>query len=321
MKHKKKVMVGGGGGYIGSVLVPYLIKKGYSVTVVDLFWFGNHLPKKAKIIKSDLFNISRKELAGFDSFIFLGGISNDPMANFNPKLNFLYNSSLPAYLAYEAKIAGVKRFIYGSSCSVYGNIKNISTETSFPTTHDPYGISKLQGEYGVLRNEDKTFSTIVFRQGTVCGWSPRMRFDLALNTMVKTALDTGGIVVDNPAVWRPICDIDELVITYEKAIRLKKDFSGIINVANGNYQILTLAQLVQKTALQVLNRKISITVNKTAIIRNYRVSLSKSEGLFGKTTGQSLEGLVRALLIKSSKIANINDDKYYNIRIFKKIKI
>lgn len=316
---QRKIMIGGGAGYIGSALVPYLIKRGYSVTVVDLLWFGNYLPKTANIIKKNLFDISRKDIQGFDYFIFLGGISNDPMAHLNPKLNFLYNASLPAYLAYEAKNAGVKRFIYGSSCSVYGNIQDICTEKTTPKTCDPYGISKLQGEQGVLSNQTKTFSTTVFRQGTVCGWSPRMRFDLAINTMVKTALMDGKIYVDNPHVWRPICDIDELIKIYERVLRSKKSTTGIYNVAQGNYQIIDLAIMVKKLALIILNKHIDIEIYKTSIIRNYRVSTKKAEKVFGKLNQNSLLTLIKTLLIRSSQIKNLADDKYYNIKIFKNI--
>ena len=316
---EKKIMIGGGAGYIGSVLVPYLIKKGYSVTVVDLLWFGNYLPKTTKVIKKNLFDISRKDMEGFDCFIFLGGVSNDPMANLNPKLNFLYNASLPAYLAYEAKNAGVKRFIYGSSCSVYGNIQDICTEETPPKTCDPYGISKLQGEQGVLSNQTKSFSTIIFRQGTVCGWSPRMRFDLAINTMVKTALIQKKIIVDNPTVWRPICDIDSLVRYYYKALKAKRSLSGVFNIADGNYQVLALAKLVKKHAESILHISVGLEIHKSVIIRNYRVSTKKVSHLFGNGKENTLDKLIKTVLIKSSQLKNISEDKYYNIKIFKKL--
>ena len=113
-----KILIGGGAGYIGSRLIPELIALGHEIDVVDLLWFGNHLPEKVKVIKKDLFDISAKDMKGYDQFIFLAGLSNDPMAEYDPAKNFIYNGALPSYLAYEAKKVGIKRFIYASSCSV-----------------------------------------------------------------------------------------------------------------------------------------------------------------------------------------------------------
>ena len=119
-----KIMVAGGAGYIGSMLVPYLLEHGYEVDVIDSLWFGNRLPNSVKVIQKDLFDCQKEDFVGYDQMIFLAGLSNDPMAEFNPSLNFRSNGALPSYLAYVAKLVGVKRFIYGSSCSVYGYTVN-----------------------------------------------------------------------------------------------------------------------------------------------------------------------------------------------------
>ena len=112
----------------------------------------------------------------------LGGLSNDPMAEFSPAMNFIQNGALPTYLAFIAKKAGVRRFVYACSCSVYGyTVNELYDEESPVTCGYPYGISKLQGERAVLQLQDETFSTISLRQGTVCGYSPRRRFDLIVN--------------------------------------------------------------------------------------------------------------------------------------------
>src|SRR5262249_49751817 len=140
----------------------------------------------------------------------LAGLSNDPMAEYSPWQNFIDNAASPAYLAYTAKRAGVRRFIFGSSCSVYGHAVNkLYDEESPAACSYPYGISKLQGEVGCLQLADDSFSVIALRKGTVCGYSPRMRLDLVINTMFKCALQDGAVVVNNPSIWRPILTIQD----------------------------------------------------------------------------------------------------------------
>ncbi|MGC2821354.1 MAG: NAD(P)-dependent oxidoreductase, partial [Candidatus Sulfotelmatobacter sp.] len=115
-----KILIAGGAGYLGSVLVPKLLERGYEVDVVDLFWFGNHLPPEAGIIRKDIFDITVEDLQCYQQVVFLAGLSNDPMAEFSPSQNFIFNAAAPAYLAYVAKKANVKRYVYACSCSVYG---------------------------------------------------------------------------------------------------------------------------------------------------------------------------------------------------------
>src|ERR1700730_18541131 len=122
-----KLLIAGGAGYVGSVLIPKLLDRGYQVDVVDLFWFGNELPPQTGALQKDIFNLSVKDLEPYDQVIFLAGLSNDPMVEFSPSKNFIFHAAAPAYLAYTAKIAKVKRYVYASSCSVYGYTKTNST--------------------------------------------------------------------------------------------------------------------------------------------------------------------------------------------------
>ena len=115
-----RIMLAGGNGYIGSVLASFLVERGYEVQVCDLCWFHTEPPPGTTLRKVVLFNLTEEDCRGFDQIIFLAGLSNDPMAELSPSKNFIYNAALPAYMAYIAKRAGVKRFIYASSCSVYG---------------------------------------------------------------------------------------------------------------------------------------------------------------------------------------------------------
>src|SRR6202158_5897512 len=119
-----KILVAGGAGYLGSTLIPKLLERGYKVDVVDLFWFGNHLPRQVGILNKDIFHLGEEDLERYDQVVFLAGLSNDPMAEYSPSKNFIFNAAAPAYLAYIAKAASVKRFIYASSCSVYGYTEN-----------------------------------------------------------------------------------------------------------------------------------------------------------------------------------------------------
>src|SRR5690349_14204058 len=112
------ILVAGGAGYVGSALIPKLLERGYGVDVVDLFWFGNHLDPDVGIVKKDIFDLQVSDLEGCEQVLFLAGLSNDPMAGFSPSKNFIFNAAAPAYLAYTAKLAGVRRFVYASSCSV-----------------------------------------------------------------------------------------------------------------------------------------------------------------------------------------------------------
>ncbi|HUM48253.1 MAG TPA: SDR family oxidoreductase, partial [Chitinophagales bacterium] len=240
-----KILIAGGAGYIGSALIPKILDRGYQVDVVDLLWFGNNLPKEVKVIQKDIFDLTEKELEGYDEVVFLAGLSNDPMAEFSPAKNFVSNASSPAYLAYIAKRAGVKRFIYAGSCSVYGyTVNELYDESSPAVSNYPYGISKLQGEQAVIQMSDKNFSVIAFRQGTVSGYSPRMRLDLIVNTMFKTAVSTGEIIINNPSIWRPILALQDATSAYIRAIESATEISGIFNIASGNYTVGEVADFV-----------------------------------------------------------------------------
>ena len=179
----KKVLVAGGAGYIGTLLSSELKDRGYSVSVIDQLWFGNHFEREIPVEQRDIMDLRTEDLVGHDCVVFLGGLSNDPMAKYSPSMNFVENSAVPSYLAFISKEAGVKRFVYASTCSVYGYTANkLLDETSDSIAPQyPYGISKLAAERSIINLEDENFRPIALRKGTVGGWSPRMRFDLVVN--------------------------------------------------------------------------------------------------------------------------------------------
>ena len=315
-----KILIAGGAGYIGSALIPKLIDRGYDLTVLDLLWFGNNLPKDIKLIEKDVMEIDSKLLEGYDQVIFLAGLSNDPMAEFSPAKNFIDNAAAPSYLAYLSKIAGVNRFIYASSCSVYGyTVNELYDEKSPAISNYPYGISKLQGEQAAMQLQDDSFSVISLRQGTVSGFSPRMRLDLVINTMFKCAMQDQKIVVNNPSIWRPILGLDDAVSAYIRSIESSDKISGIFNVASGNYTIGEIADVVIKFFSDNGYDDIELELKNITDFRNYKVSTEKAEKVLGFNPSQTIRKILNTLLDNYRQFKDLDNSKYYNIEIFKKI--
>ena len=320
MDKKVRILIGGGAGYIGSKLIPELIEHGYYVSVIDLCWFGNYLPEDVTVIKKDLFDCNREDFRGFDQFIFLAGLSNDPMAEFSPSKNFIYNAALPAYLAFECKQVGVKRFIYASSCSIYGyTVDELYDEESPVACLYPYDISKLQGEEGSLRFADDKFSVVALRQGTVSGHSPRMRFDLVVNTMFKFARTEHKITVNNPSIWRPILDIRDAVSAYLRAIQADYSISGAYNIASGNYTVGQIGDLVKQELGKIYDEKIVLTLKNIQDFRNYKVTFDKAKTKLGFQPQYDIKDTVLDLYNHVKEYGDLNDDKYYNIKVITKL--
>ena len=316
----KKILLAGGAGYIGTELSKRLMKLDYDITVIDNLWFGNNLDPKIKLIKKDLFQVTYKELVDFDVVIFLAGVSNDPMAEFSPSENFIQNAACPAYLSYESKRAGVKRFIYASSCSVYGyTVDELYDENSPTTCSYPYGISKLQGENGVMQLADNHFSVISLRQGTVCGYSDRMRFDLVVNTMFKNAMLHNEITVNNPSIWRPIFHIQDACTAYIRAIQAPDNISGIFNVASDNYTLGQIGDIVSVEMAKLLNREVKMHINDVKDFRNYKVSIQHAKLTLGFTPAYNVKDIIHDLYQHAGSIPNMDSEKYYNIKVFESL--
>ena len=315
-----RILVAGGAGYIGSKLIPVLLEHGYKVDVVDLLWFGNHLPENVSVAKKDLFKCQPEDLKDYDQVIFLAGLSNDPMAEFDPSMNFIFNGALPSYIAFIAKKAGVKRFIYASSCSVYGyTVNELYDEDSPVTCGYPYGISKLQGERGVLQLQDKNFSVIALRQGTVCGFSPRMRMDLIVNTMFKFAMTERKITVNNPSIWRPILDIRDAATAYLRAIQADYSLSGVYNVASGNYTVGQVGDMVKYEVEKLSGEKVEIVLKNIEDFRNYKVTIDKARTYLGYQPQHTIESIIEDLYEHRIRFEDYDNDQFYNIRVFKKL--
>jgi nucleoside-diphosphate-sugar epimerase len=313
-----KILIAGGAGYLGSVLVPKLLDRGYEVDVVDLFWFGNHLPSGAGIIRKDIFGINVEDLEPYQQVVFLAGLSNDPMAEYSPSQNFIFNAAAPAYLAYIAKKANVKRYIYACSCSVYGYTDNeLFDETRPVSSSYPYGISKLQGEQAVMNLLDDEFSVISLRKGTVSGYSPRMRLDLIVNTMFKNGVRNREITVNNPSIWRPIISIEDATNAYVRAIEASDKISGIFNIASGNYTVGEVGDLVKMAIEEQLGIRVHLTIKHKRDFRNYKVSTVKAENVLSFHPNHDVKSIVKNLVQHMDKFQDWDNPLYYNIDTLK----
>lgn len=304
----RKVLVTGGSGYIGSVLVTKLIAKNYAVRVLDKTYPQNEIlsliKRRGEFILEDIESVPKLLFEGISSVIHLAAISNEPTADSNPKETRKINTIATVQLAKKAKKARVKRFIFASSSSIYdlglGNENGPRDEKAEVTPSGIYSISKHEAEKGLLKLADTTFLVVILRKGTVCGYSPHMRYDLVVNAMAKNALKTGVIKVFCRGLqWRPLIDIEDVAEAYYKAlIGDSDDVDGqIFNIVFDNYKVLDIAFLIQST----LKKHFSI---KTKILfalddrkdRSYRISNKRARRLLGFTPRVSIEQSVVKLV-------------------------
>jgi len=247
------IFCSGGCGYVGSVLVPKLLRAGHFVRVVDNQWFGNYLPKhrSLQVIKRDIRD-KTISLAGVDAVIHLAAVANDPAAQLNPVLSWQINALGTNDLAERAAREGVKQFIYASSGSVYGvsDEPEVTEDTSLVPLSE-YNMTKMVAERAVLSYAPR-MGVVIFRPATVCGFSPRMRLDLMVNSFVIQALQGGVIKFNGGEQYRPNIHIDDMTDLYVWAL-LRDGLSGIFNAGFENMKIKDIAKLVaEKTQAQVI---------------------------------------------------------------------
>lgn len=318
-----KVIVTGGAGYVGNVLVPMLLREGHEVKVIDLLWFGNQLPGECEVIQKDIKDITDEELRWSNSIIHLAGLSNDPMAEYSPLENYISNAALTAYLAQKAKENKVEKFIFASTCSVYGFAPDRQVdEEEQPHPQFPYGISKLMAERALLTLMDTYFNVTILRKGTIGGYSPRMRYDLVINTMTKTALQDRKLVVRNTKLWRPIVDINDVAKAYCLALEANPWTSGIYNIVERNYTILQLGEAVAQVVEDTGKTKPEIEKYGRFDLRNYKASGQKARDYLDFTPKFTVRNTVKELVerISEGKCTDFNNPNYYNIEIMERRK-
>jgi nucleoside-diphosphate-sugar epimerase len=314
-----RLLVAGGAGYIGSRLVPALLQRGHAVDVLDLFWFGNRLPPAAGVFHGDVFDADERRLSGYDQAIFLAGLSNDPMADYSPRTNFVYNAAAPAYFGYVARRAGVRRLIYASTCSVYGRTSGLAREDHPTCTEHPYGLSKLQGELAVLQLRSAGFSVVCLRLGTVSGYSPRMRLDLIVNTMFAAAMSGEPVRVDNPEIWRPILGIGDATQACMRAVEVDPAVSGVFNVASGNHTVGEIAEHVRRGVERLTGHAVPVSLRRVPDGRDYRVSIDRARADLGFRPREDVEGIVRELAAHRDRFEDLGNPLYRNIEVFKRL--
>lgn len=278
-----KILVTGTDGYIGSLLAPYLHKRGHEVVGLDTgFYRSTKLyedgtPSFTKL-NMDIRAISEADLAGFDAVVHLAELSNDPLGQHNPQLTYAINHCGSVDLAYKAKRVGISRFVYTSSCSVYGigGSDGVKTETSVPNPQTVYAECKTLVERDVTALADDTFSPTFLRNATAYGESPHMRFDIVVNNLAGLAWTTQEIrLTSDGSPWRPlvhVLDICEAVACVLAAPR-ERVHGQILNVgdSNENYQVREVAEIIAGTFPGC-----RLTVgNSDGDNRSYRVSFDK----------------------------------------------
>ncbi len=274
-----KVLVPGGCGYIGSVLVPLLLDKGHKVRVLDLGLFGlQGLDRVKDLIELEVGDIRRvtvDDVHGCDAIINLAAFSNDPIADAWPEANMSINRDGVAALVDAAKAYGVPRFIQASSASVYDGLSEdeVLTEEVEVKPKKGYPLSKYESE-GVLFRAGLKCPTVV-RKGTVYGWSPRMRYDLIVNTMLMTALTKGKITCFcSGCQSRPLVSINDVAKMYLALLEADADkVSGeIFNVTHNNYKVLDVAFEIQRALREYAQLDIDVVVNNDPRVdRSYQI--------------------------------------------------
>ena len=277
-----KVLVTGSYGYIGTVLVPMLIEKGHEVIGLDTdlyerCTFSGSVPD-IKSIRKDVRDVLKHDVEGLDAVIHLAGLSNDPLGDYRPELTQDINEKASIRLAQIAKEAGVKRFLFASSCSNYGaaGADFLTEEAQFhPVT--PYGFSKVRVEAALSQMADADFSPTYIRASTAYGVSPRLRFDLVTNNLTAWAFTTGRVYLKSDGTpWRPIVHIEDISLAYVAALHAPRDLvhneAFNVGTTTENYQMREIAEIVKEI---VPGCKIDYAPDAGPDKRCYRVDCNK----------------------------------------------
>ncbi|PWU00630.1 MAG: hypothetical protein C5B51_24760 [Terriglobia bacterium] len=332
MNETNSVLVVGGAGYLGCVLVEELLSRGYDVTVFDRLFFGETPLRKfrdrIRLLTGDIRCTSPAIFERASALINLGGLSNDPTAEYNPEANHQMNTVATRTLAEMAKKQGVRRYIFASSCSVYdvGVVDEdrdvLLNEESPVQPRAAYATSKLAGELELMALHDADFAPVILRMGTLFGFSPRMRYDLVVNTFVKDAFTKGCLHLHyGGQMWRPLVDVRDAARAYVAALEAPEAVvSGqIFNIVCENFRISELAFRVRE-GLQAKGISADIKCAfQYAGIRNYRVSGKKIFQRLNYKPVISVQESVEYMVdqIREHGYTDFDNDRYYNIRWMK----
>ncbi|MCX5794097.1 MAG: SDR family oxidoreductase [Elusimicrobia bacterium] len=326
----REVLITGGAGYVGCVLVPKLLDAGYHVTVFDIMYYGDrNLPShpRLKVVRADIRDTARldSELAGTDAVIHLACISNDPSFELDAGLGKSINFDCFEPMLKACRAAGVRRFIYASSSSVYGvsEAPDVTEEHPLKPLTD-YSKYKALCEDVLRRYQAPDFCTVIIRPATVCGYSPRMRLDLSVNILTNLAVNNRRITVFGGSQKRPNLHIGDMADLYLRLLGLpdEKLAGDTFNAGYQNYSIADLAQMVRRVVEAEMPEKapIEIVTSATDDLRSYHVSSGKIAAKLGfkptRTVEDAIADLCRAF--KARQLPDsLTDPRYFNVKTMK----
>ncbi len=328
----RNVLVTGGAGYVGSALVPKLLDAGYEVRVLDLFLYGEDVlaavaeHPRLRLFRGDIRDVDlvRDAVAGCEAVIHLACISNDPSFELDPELGKSINYDAFVPLVEASRRAGVRRFVYASSSSVYGVKEEPRvTEDLPPEPLTDYSRYKALCEEILREYEAPSFRTTILRPATVCGWSPRLRLDLTVNILTNHGYHNGRIRVFGGSQYRPNIHIDDMTDLYVKLLQLPEDAVGgkTWNAGYENRQVREIAETVE----QVLgDERVRIVTEPTDDLRSYRIDSERIRRDIGFQPRRTIRDAVRDLVaaFRNGRVPNaLSDDRYYNIRRMQAVRL
>ena len=317
----KKIFITGGAGYVGAVMVPHLLEKGFEVTVLDLMIYGQHVLQKhsnLNAVKGDIRNqdLLKKLIPGHDVVIHLACISNDPSFEMNPELGKSINLDAFRPLVEISKIYNVKRFLYASSSSVYGikDEPNVHEEMELEPLTD-YSIFKADCEKILAEYQSDNFTTATIRPATVCGYSPRQRLDVVVNILTNLAYHKREISIFGGEQLRPNIHIKDMVEAYMVLIKAPKEkIAGqIYNAGFENQSVKDIAETVKNT----VGDDVKLVTSHSDDNRSYHISSNKIKTELGFETKHTIRDAVEDLCDAFDKNLlpdSLSNEMYFNIK-------
>lgn len=320
----QKILVIGGAGYLGAVLVKKLLEKNYSVRILDSFIYGKRSveqfrkDKNAEIIEGDVRNIEtvNSSMNGIDGVILLAAVVGDPASVSRPEQTVETNFLASQMTASACKLKGIKQFLYASTCSVYGIGNEILDENAPLKPVSLYARTKISSEHSILQLANNVFSPVIMRMSTLYGYSPRMRFDLVVNTMTMTAFIEKKIKVFGGMQWRPLLHVEDAADSFIRVLEVENG-SNVYNVGSEeqNYRIKEVAEMICHSINGHTGNNIQlITESVNTDSRDYRVSFKKIQDELGFKVKRTISEASMEIFdrLESGVIKNPKQKVYYN---------